>query len=492
MKPIRHITGGRLLLRTHLESFTMDRMSALPDLTHEILAVTNLTKLSLKNVSFALAAGERVAVTGRTGEGKSVLLRSLLGFLRPDSGSVTLLGRQVRGSPLSIEGLGVAFQSPGLFDTWSVGENLRIASVSQLSDDEIGHLLSSVGLDQLSPESGVTQLSGGQQKRLSLLRALIRGTQLLVLDEPTSGLDPVTSTRIAKMLRAAWDRHPRAMLIVTHDFEFALQVCDRILALSHGQLVDVTPVAGPSEERTAALRHSLSNDAVTPLPTRRRPFRWGTVALTMDFLMLGLPLAIVAMALLGAMLVAQSAGVGPIDVSRFIPGAIVLAVFREMAPLVVGLLLASRIGARVAAELAGMSYTAQIDSMRVLGLSPARRLMRPFLISSAISFPVTIATGALSAIVAAALYAGAPASRLSIGTRRFCDLASAQFDAYLPLSLLLKGITMAATVVLASCWWGTREVRSAQALGRAVTRAAVLASVSVILVDVIWSWIFFG
>lgn len=454
--------------------------------------VCGLRKFSLRGVDLTIGPRERVAVIGKTGEGKSVLLRCLLGLLRPDGGRLSLLGRPVRRRTIATFGLGVAFQSPGLFDAWSVAENLRVASPRDLTREEIVALLESVALHAVRPESAVTQLSGGQQKRLAMSRAMLRGSQLVVLDEPTSGLDPATGAVIAEMLIEEFRRRPRALLLITHDYETAVRLCDRVVLLSNGTIEEVrTAFTGDTARDAAALRTALADETLPSAIRAEPPARWGVLPLTLGFLTMGAPMASGAMALIGAMLVAQSAHLGTFDVSRFIPAAVVLAVFREMAPLVVGLLLASRIGSHVAAELAGMSYTAQIDSMRALGLSPVRRLLLPFLISAAITFPLCIALGAVSGVITAAFYAGIPSIGMSIGTRRFFDLARDAFQMRLVVALLVKGAAMAAAVVLASYWCGTRSVSNAHLLGRLVTRAAVLGSGSIVLADVIGSALFF-
>jgi phospholipid/cholesterol/gamma-HCH transport system ATP-binding protein len=453
--------------------------------------IHDLRKFSLRGVNLTIGPRERVAVIGKTGEGKSVLLRCLLGLLRAEAGELRLLDKEVRRRTIATPGLGVAFQSPGLFDAWSVADNLRAASRSPLGRDEVISLLKSVALSGVPPESSVTQLSGGQQKRLAMLRAMLRGSELLILDEPTSGLDPATSAGLAAMLVEEFRKRPRALLLITHDYETAVRLCDRTVILRNGCMEDIGTSGSNPALDAAILRAAVAEDNISPVSFAKPPAARGILQLTLGFLGIGAPLAAVAMVLIGAMLVAQSAHVGTFDVSRFIPGAVVFAVFREMAPLVVGLLLASRIGSHVGAELAGMSYTAQIDSMRALGLSPLRRLLLPFVVSAAITFPLCIALGAVCGVLAAAYYAGIPSIGLSIGTRRFFDLARDVFELRLVVSLLVKGVAMAAAVVVASYWCGTRSVSSAYLLGRLVTRAAVLGSASVVLVDVVGSAVFF-
>ena len=453
--------------------------------------IRGLRKHSLTDVDLMIGPRERVAVIGKTGQGKTVLLRCILGLLSPERGHVRLFGKLVNRRSIGTPGVGVAFQNPGLFDGWSVAENLRAATKNRLDVQAVSSLLGSVGLRSVLPESSVTQLSGGQQKRLSLLRAILRGTDLLVLDEPMSGLDPRTSALVAEFLRRELEERPRALLLITHDYETAVRVCDRVVRVANGRATDVPLVrSGDSGEDIGALRDALGDEDGLP-SAAQRPAAQGVLSLTLAFIAVGLPVSAIAMALMGAMLVAQSAHVGVFDVSRYVPAALVLAIFREMAPLVVGFLLASRIGSRVVAELAAMSYAGQIDSIRNLGFSPLSRLLPPFLASATIAFPVCMAIGALTAVVVGGFYAGIPSAGLSIGTRRFFDLARESFESRLLISVVLKGVAMAAAVVSVSYWCGTRPLFNAAALGRAVTLAAVLGSISVVLVDVLGSAFFF-
>lgn len=139
-----------------------------------------------------------------------------------------------------------------------------------------------------------------------------------------------------------------------------------------------------------------------------------------------------------------------------------------------------------------MSYTSQLDSMRVLGLSPASHLLIPFLASACIVFPIAIVSSGVLSIFAGGFYAGIPISGLSIGTSRFLDLASEAMDPLLIISGIIKGVVMAILIVLGSYWSGTRPITSATALGLAVTRAAVLGSATIVVTDVVLSWIFFA
>jgi phospholipid/cholesterol/gamma-HCH transport system permease protein len=198
------------------------------------------------------------------------------------------------------------------------------------------------------------------------------------------------------------------------------------------------------------------------------------------------------MAVLGVLLVVQTAGLGFIDISRYVPEAVVNSVFRELAPLVIGLLLAGRLGAEMASEVAGMRYSAQLDSMRVLGISPVKKLLIPNMIASAITFPINVLLGAFLAAAGGAWIAQFPWSGLSIGVARFRYLAQEALTPLLIGSAALKGICMGVSVALVCYVIGSRAVRSAAQLGAAVTQAVFAGSVTVILIDFLFSWLFFS
>jgi len=460
-----------------------------------VLQVRGLSKLSLRNLNLFVERGERVAIIGRTGEGKSVLLKCVIGLLRPDSGTVEVLGNLVNGSVLSSDGVGIAFQNPGLFDALSIRRNIELAAGEALADEELREWLAALDLARLDPEGSVSELSGGQAKRLALLRAIVRGWDLVILDEPTSGLDPATSERVAELLARVLSKDGRTLLLVTHDYESAARLCTGFHLLTPaGSLEEIeVPSFAPLAEKIRRLRSALAaNTESRAGVAQRRPAPWSVSGLTADLLAHSLPITAAAMALLGVMLVTQSSGISPIDISRHVPGIVVWAVFREVAPLVIGLLLAGRVGARVAAEVAGMSYTAQIASMRVLGLSPVRHLYVPFFVSAAIVFPLCVLVGAYAGILAGAASVALSFSRLSIGASRFVSLAVDALSPALFVSGVIKGLLMAFAVTTCSYVVGVAPMDSAQSVGTAVTRSVVIGSLSIVAVDVLVSSIVFA
>jgi phospholipid/cholesterol/gamma-HCH transport system ATP-binding protein len=458
-----------------------------------ILQAQNLRKITLQSLNLEIRGAENVAIIGPSGSGKSILLRCLLGLMTLDSGSVQILDHSVDGRPVTLSGVGVAFQEPGLFDGLTVAENLQLASEAELPNRRFRDLLSEVGLEQVNLDASSTVLSGGQQKRVALARAFLHGNELLVLDEPTSGLDPGSIREVVSLLQEK--TRTRSLLLITHDYEVALALSDRVLLLDEGRLREVTPEAKTEEQAVehleTALRTAEAPDVDSePAPSSSRG--WGVWAALRSFLWRSVPLTAAIMAVLGVLLVVQTAGLGFIDISRYVPEAVVNSVFRELAPLVIGLLLAGRLGAEMASEVAGMRYSAQLDSMHVLGISPVKKLLIPNMIASAITFPINVLLGAFLAAAGGAWIAQFPWSGLSIGVTRFRYLAQEALTPLLVGAAALKGICMGVGVALVCYGIGSRAVRSAAQLGTAVTQAVFAGSVTVILIDFLFSWLFFS
>ena len=461
-----------------------------------LIELRNLCTFTAAGVNLTVSDGERVAIIGASGAGKTVLLRVLLGLLKPVGGEVRLLGRPVQGRPADVEGLGVSFQEPGLFDAWTVAENLRAAAPAPLSDEQLREHLADVGLEAVPLGQSPARLSGGQRKRVSMLRALLRATRLLVADEPTSGLDPGSTGEISELLARKTGGHGPALLMTTHDYGLACQLCQRVLLLTRTGIDDVTPPEDLSpEEKRAFLREKAGAEQQPPQEAstgRKAQVLWGFWANLLRFAARGLPLPILAMALLGIVVVVQSASAGFMDMSRWVPEVAAKGIFREMAPLVVGLLLAATIGARISAEVAAMSYSAQLDSMRLLGISCWRKLLLPFAGAAIIIFPVAILLGALAGLYAGSMVAHFAWSGLTITTTRFMHLAHDSLGPLLVLACLVKGVAMGAAVSCSSYLMGSRAAVNVGAIGGSVTAAAVASSISVVIVDAILSTIFFA
>ena len=217
------------------------------------VAVDNLHKTFanrkvLDGVTLAVNRGETLAVLGRSGTGKSVLLRVIIGLVQPDVGSVSILGREIAGLNLDKLGdvrkkMGFLFQHAALYDSLTVGENVAFPLVHHRTDmskaerdDRVIQLLAEVGLENALNKMP-SNISGGMQKRVGLARALALDPEILLLDEPTAGLDPISSGEIDELVLKLQSEHQMASIVVTHDLHSAKTIATRLALLDRGQVV---------------------------------------------------------------------------------------------------------------------------------------------------------------------------------------------------------------------------------------------------------------
>ncbi len=199
-------------------------------------------------VSFDVRRGQVVALIGGSGTGKSVLVREIIGLLRPSAGTVRLLGVDVWNcDPGELSRLrrrfGMLFQDGALFSSLTVAENIAVpfrehsALTADLIPPLVGFKLSLAGLP---PETGAkmpAELSGGMRKRVALARALALEPEILFLDEPTSGLDPISARAFDSLVRVLSDALGLTVFIVTHDLDTLLSIVDRVIVLSGGRVI---------------------------------------------------------------------------------------------------------------------------------------------------------------------------------------------------------------------------------------------------------------
>jgi phospholipid/cholesterol/gamma-HCH transport system ATP-binding protein len=218
-----------------------------------VLAVEGLQKsfgiqTVLNGVSLAVKRGETLAVLGRSGTGKSVLLRIIIGLEKPDTGSVCIHGRDIAGMALDQLGairtkMGFLFQHAALYDSLTVAENVafplqhhkRNMSKSE-QHDRVNALLGEVGMESAAAKMP-SDISGGMQKRVGLARALALEPDILLLDEPTAGLDPISSGEIDDLVLKLQQEHHMASVVVTHDLHSAKTIADRLALLNEGKVV---------------------------------------------------------------------------------------------------------------------------------------------------------------------------------------------------------------------------------------------------------------
>ncbi len=204
----------------------------------------------LRGVDMEVSKGENMVVLGRSGTGKSVLIKIIIGLLKPDAGSVIVLGQdveQLRGHDLDQfrQKVGFSFQSSALYDSMSIRENLEfplIRNVRNLTQGEIDRAveeaLDDVGLSQTINQMP-SELSGGQRKRIGIARTLILKPQIMLYDEPTAGLDPITSIEINNLINEVKDRFKATSIIITHDLTCAKTTGDRVSMLLDGRFARV-------------------------------------------------------------------------------------------------------------------------------------------------------------------------------------------------------------------------------------------------------------
>jgi len=219
-----------------------------------MIEVRNLTKrfgdnVILDDVSFRVETGESVVIIGRSGGGKSVLLKHLIGLLIPDSGEVLVDGEEICG--LNERQLirirtkfGMLFQGAALFDSLTVAENVSFALHRQNKYSELEitkRVAEALEMVELSgtEEKRPSELSGGMRKRVGLARAIIYEPQIVLYDEPTTGLDPVVSDSIDKLIARVRDRLKVTTVVVTHDMRSTRRLGQRILML-HNRKIYVT------------------------------------------------------------------------------------------------------------------------------------------------------------------------------------------------------------------------------------------------------------
>lgn len=204
-------------------------------------------KKVLDGVELEIKTGETMVIMGRSGCGKSVLLRHIIGLARPDRGSITIDGTEISGvKKPELYSLrrrfGMLFQSSALFDSMTVAQNvgLGLKEHSPLDDSQIAEtvarkleLVGMSGTEQLMP----SELSGGMKKRVGLARALAMAPAYVLYDEPTTGLDPITADRINDLMMSLAVKLSITSIAVTHDMVSANRIADRIAMLHHGRII---------------------------------------------------------------------------------------------------------------------------------------------------------------------------------------------------------------------------------------------------------------
>jgi len=222
------------------------------------IAIDNLHKkfgdqTVLNGITLHVNRGETVAVLGRSGTGKSVLLKLIIGLQPSDSGTVKIDGQQITGLDVNHlnqvrKSVGFLFQQAALYDSLTVEENVGfpLSRHTRISDADrkkrVQELLESVGMEQ-DLEKMPSEISGGMQKRVGLARALALDPDILLFDEPTAGLDPITGAEIGKLILELKQKRKMTAIVVTHDIRGAKVFSDRMVLIHEGNILAEGPLA---------------------------------------------------------------------------------------------------------------------------------------------------------------------------------------------------------------------------------------------------------
>lgn len=502
----------------------------------------------LRNLSLTVHRGECLVVVGMSGSGKSVLLDHIIGFQKPDHGRVIVSGvvanDSASHSPAVVPSeIGMVFQGSALLDSLTVLDNVELpltiaGPVSSADRQRAGELLTAVGLPRSCHDRLPSQLSGGMQKRVGVARALITEPSIILYDEPTTGLDAATSTTISKLIRSVQVKKPDlTSIVITHDYLSAGYIADRVLFLNRntGQLQSVMSredieeirnTHGSDSARTVgAIREHLESyfSKLSTVPVmeilEQRISPWSEVLMSIvvrpikiagttitrmmelsaprfntlffrrvnDIGVLSLPVAASAGAFFGMMLAVQLA-LGMLDSGILdpLPKFVGSALIDKVGPLVVGLLLAGRVAASVSAEIGGKRLSRQFDACRAMSISPEVRWLSPIFWASVVSLPLLTIALEGSAIAGAwfvsvvryhvksSFFLSTVLDNVSIGTFSFGLFRTAVFGG---------------VVALVGYSQGSLEKRDSDQIGKATTSAVVQASLAVITLDFVMTFV---
>jgi len=218
-----------------------------------VISITKLYKSFdenhvLRGIDLELCKGENLVVLGRSGTGKSVLIKIIVGLLKPDSGTVKVFDKEVdkldKKELMEVRlKIGFLFQHSALYDSMTIRENLEFPLVRNkrhISREEIDESVKDV-LEAVDLSDTINQLpselSGGQQKRIGLARTLIMKPEIIFYDEPTAGLDPLTSGEINDLINEVQEKYKTSSIIITHDLTCAKDTGDRIFMMEKGKFI---------------------------------------------------------------------------------------------------------------------------------------------------------------------------------------------------------------------------------------------------------------
>ena len=230
----------------------------------------------LRGVDLDVATGEIMVIIGRSGGGKSVLLKHLIGLLRPDAGAVLVDGTDItrlRGSALDAirRRYGVVFQGGALFDSLSVADNVAfpLREKSRLSaaeiDGRVEEKLAQVGLTGMG-DKNPAEISGGMRKRVAIARALVTEPEVVFFDEPTTGLDPILVNTIHHLIQDLHARLHFTAVVVSHEIPEIFRLADRVAMLHEGLIVESGPPEAIQSSANPVVRQFIHGDVEAAVP----------------------------------------------------------------------------------------------------------------------------------------------------------------------------------------------------------------------------------
>ncbi len=245
-----------------------------------MIKVSNLRKSFegvevLRGVDLEIPTGKTTAIIGKSGAGKTVLFKHLVGLMRPDSGSIVVDGADIaalKGRALNNvkRKFGMVFQGGALFDSLTVFENvaLPLKELMRLSGGEtaskVNAMLREVGLPGMG-DKYPDEISGGMKKRVALARALVMSPEYLFFDEPTTGLDPIVETAIHALMKRCKSLSPATYVLVSHDIREVLEMSDLVAMLHEGAVIECSPPGEIVKSSNPAVRQFLSGSAEGPI-----------------------------------------------------------------------------------------------------------------------------------------------------------------------------------------------------------------------------------
>jgi phospholipid/cholesterol/gamma-HCH transport system ATP-binding protein len=250
----------------------------------KVIVVEGLTKsfgprVVLQDIALGVRKAETVVILGASGCGKSTLLRCLMGAEQPDTGSISILGKNIAGIPESeLDKIrlrfGILFQTGALYNSMTVGENVALPLVEHTNlsrniiDIMVKMKLELVGLrdfESLLP----SQISGGMKKRVALARAIALDPEILFYDEPTAGLDPIVASVIDTLIMDLSKKLNVTSVVVTHSMESAFKIGDRIIVLYEGKIIQQGTPDQIKHSDNAFVKQFITGSPDGPIPLRR-------------------------------------------------------------------------------------------------------------------------------------------------------------------------------------------------------------------------------